>query len=177
MDADHTSHELLAHFDRPSAPSSPASAITLPTRGVRWVLKWSAAIAVLVFASGVLTEFAYVAGAEHALAHAARAGLVEATLPRASYDSVKATIDRRLESYPDLSGQLSISLLQNSARVSRNLLPRDSDRLSIVLTADSDAALPTWLKTIRFWRSGPRLQVHAEREMPSRELKNVAQIH
>jgi hypothetical protein len=169
MDADHTSYDLVSHFDRPSA-------VILPTRGVRWVLKWTAAVGVLVFATGVLAEFAYLARAEQTLARAALAGLVEATLPRASFDSVRATIERRLESYSGMSNRLRFSLTKNSAPTDRILQPRDGDRLSVVLTADSDAALPTWLKTIRFWRSGPQLQVQAEREMPSRELKSVAQL-
>jgi hypothetical protein len=162
MDADRTSYELLSNF-------GPPSAAILPTRGVRWVLKWTAAVGVLVFATGVLAEFAYLARAEHALARAARAGLVEATLPRASFDSVRATIERRLASYSGMSRRLRLSLTKNSAPMGRIWQPRDGDRLSVVLTADSDTALPTWLKTIRFWRSGPQLQVHAS-QFPSRTL-------
>jgi hypothetical protein len=163
MEADHTSYDLVSPFDPPSA-------VILPTRGVRWVLKWTAAVGVLVFATAVLAEFAYLAPAEQALARAARAGLVEATLPRASFDSVRATIERRLESYPGLANRVRLSLTNNSTPTNGILQPRDGDRLSIVLTADSDAALPTWLKTIRFWRSGPQLRVHDERAMPSRKL-------
>ena len=170
MDAIHTSHDLLAHFDRPSALRPPPAARTLPTRGIRWVLQWAVAIGVIVFAASVLAEFAYLAGAEHTLTRAARAGLLEATLPRASYDTVKETIEGRLDSYPRLSSRLRLSLLQNSVPVARNLQLHDGDRLSIVLTADSDTALPHWLQTIRFWRNGPQLQVHAERQMPSRTL-------
>jgi hypothetical protein len=170
MDAAHTSHDLISHFDGPESTAEPLVLRPLPTRGIRWVLQWAAALGVLVFAASVLTEFAYLAGAEHTLARAARAGLMEATLPRASYDTVKETSERRLDGYPDLSSRLQISLLQNSVPVARNLQLHDGDRLSIILTADTDAALPQWLKTIRFWRSSPQLQVHAERQMPTRHL-------
>src|ERR1043165_2882686 len=148
MGRNQTSHELLAHFDRPkladmpefegveqllsdlppnvmsgyfaSSPPSAGQAFELPrnaTRGVRWVLQWAAAIVVLVMATNVLAEFACVVAAEHTLTIAARAGALEATLPRATYESVVATIKRRLAGYPRLVEQLHVCLLQNGSPV------------------------------------------------------------
>src|SRR3954465_13357830 len=64
-------------------------------RGVCWVLAWIGALAVIAVAAGALTEFSYMLAAEHALLVAARAGAMEATLPRATYQSVTAAVDRR----------------------------------------------------------------------------------
>src|SRR5437764_1142099 len=69
-------------------------------RGVGWVLAWAGALAVLATGAGVLTEFAYVLAAERTLSVAARAGAMEATLPRATYQSVTAAVDGRLNQYP-----------------------------------------------------------------------------
>src|SRR5690242_2578311 len=61
-------------------------------RGVCWVLVWAGGIAVLTFAATVVVEFAYVFAAERALSIAAKAGAIEATLPRATYQSVTAAV-------------------------------------------------------------------------------------
>ena len=69
--------------------------ITVPTeavRGVGWVLRWAAAIAVFGVAGIVLLDFACRLGAEQALARAATAGLREASLPRATSRSVEQSI-------------------------------------------------------------------------------------
>ncbi len=167
MDADQTSHALLAHFDRPKTidcpdfewvedvdetagcfaaeeveeltqvrrglagaqPQPPATdhggrgvlgsqpPSVAQTRGVGWVLQWAAVAAVLGFAASVLVEFAYLVSAEHALNVAARAGAVEATLPRATVQSITAVVERRLAGYPELSGQLQLNLVQNGMPV------------------------------------------------------------
>ena len=70
MDAQ-TSFDLFAHFDR---PAKVVEAHTVPTRGIRWVLIWAAALGVLFVAASVLIEFIYCLTAEHTLVRAARAG-------------------------------------------------------------------------------------------------------
>src|SRR3954464_7002264 len=104
MHDERTSFDLLAHFDHPkSCDLQPAGQTSVPDRsghsapslhaskrGVRWVLKWTAAMAILSVAASMLTEFAYVLAAEHRLHTAARAAVSEAMLPRATIDTVRA---------------------------------------------------------------------------------------
>jgi hypothetical protein len=191
MKSRHTSFDLLAHFDRPKTADEsaiarvvgversepPASSnealVELPPikkRGIRWVLKWAVALGVLAIAAAVLTEFAYLLGAEHKLSMAARAGVLEATLPRATYKSVTAAVERRLTSYPLIARQLQISLLQNGSPAPRLIQQSDGDRFTITLDAPNAAAVPGWLQRILPWRGDSRIQAQAERRMPSRKL-------
>ena len=172
MDDARSSHDLLAHFDRPHAVAAPdvARPMLLPTRGIVWVLQWAAALTLLAFAAGVLIEFAYLVGAERTLARAARAGALEATLPRATFQSVTGSVERRLTQYPGLSRRLRFSLQQNGHPTRRNFQPTDGDRISLTLTADADAMLPGWLPSLHFWRTASRIEAHAERQMPGRRM-------
>lgn len=198
MDSGQTSFELLAHFDRPktvdrtdvdwmtgvesaAADGAPAALRAtvgrpqppLPSRGVGWVLQWAAALAVLAFTASILTEFAYLAAAEHALALAARAGALEATLPGATYQSVAASVERRLTNYPLLTSRLRLSLQQNGLAVGPQFRLTDGDRLYIALSAPTSAVVPDWLRTMMVWREASQIRVHAERQMPGRKLQPV----
>jgi hypothetical protein len=200
MDSGPTSDELLAHFDRPKTlempdfewvdavlPFGPASAshsanvpdrdaeryIEVPRdtrRGICWVLAWAGALAVLTIATGVLIEFAYVLVAERTLSVAARAGAMEATLPRATYQSVTAAVDRRLIQYPFLAKQLHLSLLQNGALVQSQFRQHEGDLFAITLSGSSSSTVPEWLRTLLFWRGESAIQAHAERRLPGRKL-------
>jgi len=139
-------------------------------RGVCWVLAWAGAIAVLTIASGVLAEFAYVLAAERTLLIAARAGAMEATLPRATYQSITAAVDRRLSQYPLLAKQLHLSLLQNDALVQSQFRPHEGDRFAITLSGPSSSAVPDWLRTLMFWRGESAIYAHAEQQLPGRKL-------
>ena len=141
------------------------------TRGVGWVLQWAAAVAVLGFAASVLTEFAYLASAERSLNLAARAGVVEATLPRATVQSVTAVVERRLASYPQLNGQLQLSVLQNDTPVDQRLRVRDGDRVVITLSAPTSSLGPGWLRKLLPWRDRASIDVHAEYQTPGRKLR------
>jgi len=139
-------------------------------RGVGWVLAWAGALAVLVIAAGVLIEFACVLAAERTLSIAARAGAMEATLPRATYQSITAAVDRRLSQYPLLAKQLHLSLLQNDALVQSQFLPHEGDRFAISLSGPSSSAIPDWLRILIFWRGESAIQAHAEQQLPGRKL-------
>lgn len=139
-------------------------------RGVCWVLAWAGALAVLAIATGVLTEFAYVLAAERALSAAARAGAMEATLPRATYQSVTAAVDRQINHYPLLTKQLRFSLLQNGMLVQSQFRQHECDRFTVRLSGPSSAAVPDWLRTLMFWRGESAIQAHAETQLPGRKL-------
>jgi hypothetical protein len=166
MDSQLSCYDPLAHFD----VDSRATSRRLPTRGVAWVLRWAAALAVVTYSAVVLAEFAYCLAAEHAMARAARAGAVEATLPRATRHSVTATIKRRLVSSPGLFAQMRLVVEQNGALLSGQIHPRPGDRLSVTLTAPAGAALPAWFRPLSLWTESAPLRVSAAREMPDRML-------
>lgn len=194
MDFDQNCLDFLDHFDRPQtagavytqSPQSEtfdprvvavvpddddAPSQHVPTRGAIWVLHWAAAAAVLLIAVGTVTQFAYLVAAEHTLQLAARAGATEATLPRASYQSVAAVVERQLASYQLQSGQLQVNLLQNGAPVSRHFRAGDGDRISVTISVPSSATLPTWLRKLSPWRNEAPTTARAERDVPGRKLR------
>jgi hypothetical protein len=170
MDAGITSFDLLAHFDRSTSQHTPGP---VPVRGVRWVLHWAGALAVLFFSSCVLMQFAYCLGAEHALSRAARAGAFEATLPRASQASIVQSIERRLTDYTLPPGVLRIGVLQNGAPIGGAFCPREGEQLSVTVAMPSDIAIPQWLRRATFWDGGSQIEVRAERQMPGRRLAKM----
>ncbi len=167
MDSADAEHDLLAHFDRSFAQETTRE---LPTRGVGWVLKWAAALATLGIAAVVLVEFGYCLAAEHTLTRAARACVLEATLPRATHQSVERLLERRLTIYSLQSGRVQFCLQQNGAPVRGALRVHDGDRLSVALAVPTDVVLPDWLRRFIFWRDRGQITVRAERQMPKREF-------
>jgi hypothetical protein len=203
MDRDQASLKLLAHFDRPKTlelpdfewvnevisdqpstipinPSPPPSgdaviAVRQETkRGIAWVLQWAAGLAALAVAGTVLIEFALLVAAERNLVLAARAGVLEATLPRATYQSVTDVVERRLSSYPRMAEQLQLTLVQNGAPVERRFRQHDGDRFSITLSAPNSSVLPRWLRTVTFWRPDALIYAHADQHVPTRKLLRSA---
>jgi hypothetical protein len=140
-------------------------------RGVCWVLAWAGGLAVLTFAATVLVEFAYVFATERALSIAAKAGAMEATLPRATYRSVTAAVERRLTQYPGLVEQLHLSLLQNGVLVQTQVQQHEGDHFAVSLSAPASRAIPDWLRKLTFWRGDPAIHAHAERQLPGRRLE------
>jgi hypothetical protein len=136
-------------------------------------MRWAAATAVLYFSGCVLAEFAYCLAAEHALSRAARAGALEATLPRATYQSVRAAAGRRLTSYHHVAGQLQLAIQQNSAPLRAKLQPQPGDRMSVAIATTARAVTPRWLQALKFWGSGEQILVTAERQMPGRALARI----
>jgi hypothetical protein len=118
-------------------------------RGVGWVLEQAALIAVLVMTATALTAFAYELAAERALARAAAAGLREAALPRATTESVEATVRRRL------AGGLALD------RAARVRLARAGDRLAINLSVPTAAVLPRWLP-VGAWSDSTQIEFRTE---------------
>jgi hypothetical protein len=163
-----------AASDSTAAPDpAPERFIEIPRdtrRGICWVLAWAGALAVITVAMGLLAEFAYVIAAERALSVAARAGAMEATLPRATYQSVTATVDRRLSQYPSLAAQVQLSLLQNGTLVQSPFRQHDGDRFVLTLSGPSSAAVPAWLSTLISWRGDSAIRAHAEQQIPGRKL-------
>jgi hypothetical protein len=173
MDATRTSLHLLSHFERDGAVD--AAEIEMfprvqPTRGIGWVLKWAAAAAVLFYATTVLTEFAYSLAAEQLLVRAARAAVLEATLPRATVQSVEQSVYRRLGDTVASQGRVKLALLQNGVWVSKKHQPRGGDRLSITVTIPAQALMPNWLRRLTLWRGSAIVRARAERIMPGRQL-------
>jgi hypothetical protein len=131
------------------------------------------ALAVLYFSGCVLAEFMYCLAAEHALARAARAGALEATLPRATSQSVAAAANRRLSAYQHAAGNMQLVILQNGAPLRARLRPKPGDRLSVSMSIASRAVVPRWLQTLKFWGSGEQIVIAAERHVPGRVLRRA----
>ncbi|MEX0611360.1 MAG: hypothetical protein WD738_08660 [Pirellulales bacterium] len=168
MDASQVSYDVLAHFDRPAVRDTTGRSAT---RGVGWVLHWFAALVTLFVAMTVLARFGYCLAAELALVRAARAGVLEATLPRATYQSVVQSVERRLAGYPPRAAdRLRFSLLQNGAPVRGIFQLREGDRLCVALALPTDEVLPAWLRAACFWLADSQLNVRAERQIPERRL-------
>lgn len=168
MDAANSSLELLAHFDDPAKCESTC---TNRSRGVGWVFQWSAAITTLLFAACLLTQFGYRLAAELTLARAARAGALEATLPRASCHSVRQSVERRLEDFPQQpSRRLRFSVQQNGAPVRGMIRAGEGDRLTVTLAVPTQHVAPQWLGAVRFWWADAWIEARAERQIPVRQL-------
>jgi hypothetical protein len=165
--------QLLAHFDGASR-CSPADCETVPDggsrRGVGWVLKWAAALAGLIYSATVLAEFGYALTGERLLARAARAGVLEATLPRATPRSVEQTVWRRLEGRVGSRGAVKLVLLVNGTGVGQQLRPQGGDRLTLSLAMPSQTMMPHWLRTFSGWRRGAIVEARADEIVPGRKL-------
>jgi hypothetical protein len=191
MDFDPACLDFLEHFDRPksadvdrnwvagverSEPPVPwdlidAEPVRLAqTRGVGWVLQWAAALAVLVMAASILAQFGYLIAAENALNVAAQAGAMEATLPRATYQSVTATVHRRLEEHPHLYEHITLTLLQNGTPVIDSLRADEGDEFSIALSVPVSSAIPDWLEKTSLWHAQQYINAKATCRLPSRKL-------
>ena len=133
-----------------------------PVRGVGWVLRQGATLAVLAVAAMVLLEFGYRLAAERALSRAAVAGLAEAALPRATNRTVEATIRSQLAGQYDLSRDTAITFQHNGWLVRGPIRPQANDRLSITLAAPVDAVLPRWLQAATIWNRGARVVAQAD---------------
>jgi hypothetical protein len=159
-------------FEQPIARELPSTdAPQLRRRRIPWVLAWGTALAAIVAMACVLLEFAYVAAAERSLIVAARAGATEATLPRASYQSVTAAIERRLTSQPLLMEQLSMTFAKNGDLVQQPYFGQSGgDRFTVTLSVPNNAALPNWLRAISIWRGDSKITAHAEQKLPGRKL-------
>lgn len=118
---------------------------TLPVRGIAWVLRWTAALGMFVFASLVLTSFACQVAAELALRHAAAAGLREAALPRATSESVESAVQHDLTTQNRRLRSVRIQLGRNGVPVRGALGSAGSGPLSLKLSAAAADVTPRWL--------------------------------
>ncbi len=167
---------LVAPVEPPAVPgadSSFVSDISKPTssRDARWILKWAAASAVLAIAASQLITFAYVCAADHTLKLAARAGASESILPRATYESICAAVERRLTEYPQLGSRLQLTVLQNGRPIGQRFQARGEDRISVTISAPDSAFMPSWLTKLPMWKGEVPLTARAERVMPGRRLR------
>lgn len=168
----HSSLDLLAHFDE---PANVATTRALPTRGIGWVVKWFATLAVLFISACILADFGYCLAVEQALSRAARAGALEATLPRATLQSIGQSVERRLEGYSLLPSRLQLSVMQNGRPVRGKFQPHAGDQITVAVSLSNIAVVPNWLQRALLWRRESQIQASAESRIPGRELKIAAQ--
>jgi hypothetical protein len=167
------SSRLFSCFDDEETADQRATDHVASTRGILWVLRWAAAMAVLFVSGSVLAEFAYCVAAEHTVARAARAGALEATLPRATTKSITESVARRLASFPDAAGQTRLAIQRNGRPILGPMIVQAGDRISVHVTVPSNAVLPRWLRAVKFWHGSAPIEVRAERDVPGRMIGNV----
>src|SRR3954454_21823431 len=188
MDDSRTTLALLAHFDHPKTfalqaaepddvgssaikqganQSVPAGQITKLC--IRWVLKWATAMGMLMLAAMILTEFAYMVAAEHRLNSAARAAVSEAMLPRATVESVRAAVERRIGDRR-LLFHLQLTILQNGQPAQRQIRQSEGDRFAVSVSLPSSDVVPGWTRLLNPSHRESLLYAHAERQVPSRKL-------
>jgi hypothetical protein len=117
----------------------------LPVRGVGWVLRWAAAIAVFAITLALIAAFAFQLSAEATLRRAAAAGLREAALPRATSASVAAVVRRQLAARPRLMRGIQLQLASDGVPIRGVISSRGMSQLSLTLTVPASAALPSSL--------------------------------
>lgn len=122
-----------------------ATPVELPVRGVGWVLRWAVMLLVMSYSAVVLAAFSYHVWAEHALHHAARVGLREAALPRATSDSVESTIRQHLTVRHSRLRAASLQLTANGRRLSGPIRFNHGERLAVSLSVATTDFVPSWL--------------------------------
>ena len=125
----------------------------------------------LWIAGCVLTEFAYSLAAEHTLARAARAGALEATLPRATLRSVGDTVRRRLAERTSWAEHLTFAVHQNGAAVGGTIHAAGGDQMTVTLAVPVRAVLPRWLSAFSLRTSASQLEVRAVRSIPGKNIR------
>jgi hypothetical protein len=177
MDSAQTSGDHLQHFDVVPHDVAHGSGQGVHMRGIGWVLRWAAAVAVLCFTGGLLAEFAYSLAAELTLARAARAGALEASLPRATLQSVYDTVERRLAERTSLAQHLTLAVQRNGAAVSGAVKTAGGDQMSVTLAVPVHAVLPRWLCPFSLRTSTSQIEVRAVRNVPGKELHPIRASH
>jgi hypothetical protein len=120
-----------------------------PVRGIGWVLKWAAAICVLVASATFVLSFAYRLAAERALNEAAAIGLRAATLPRATKRTVEQAVKLELAKCTGSDRGISVSLQSAGKPVQGAIDHRRFGQLSVTLSAP--LAMPSWLSALSPW--------------------------
>lgn len=120
----------------------------LPDRGVGWVLRWAAAIAVLAFATVVIASFALQLSAEATLRRAAAAGLREASLPRSTSDSIAAVVRQQLSARPQLMRAMRLQFAANGVPIRGPFHNASGEQLALSLAVPTVEVLPRWLKLL-----------------------------
>jgi hypothetical protein len=141
------------------------------TRGVRWVLEWAAALAVLAIVSVTLLDYGHELAAERALSRAAAAGLRAAMLPRATDETVAWAVRSQLAGDRGIALGTKLTFERNGALVSGLVRKTSGDRLSISLASPTAAALPSWLRALSPWKQHDTIAVRLDHRVGGQPLE------
>jgi hypothetical protein len=134
-------------------------------RGPGWVLAWAAACALILLVATLLLQFALLLVNERYLVHAARQALIEASLPRATHESVAAAAGRALGGRPHLASMLLTETRVNG-RVQLHATPWSAapgDVVTVRVATLASAVVPDWLAGIGLSLDGQVLQATVRR--------------
>jgi hypothetical protein len=104
------------------------------------------------------------------VARAARAGALEATLPRATTKTITESITQRLAGYPCARRQTRLVIHQNGRPILGRLKLQSGDRIGVHVSVPSSAVLPRWLARLKFWHGNPPIEASAERHVLGRTI-------
>ncbi len=178
MEPSRTSFELLSHFDLPTEPATtegvlevPAATLRpVPVRGSLWVLTWAAAIAIVFFAATQLVSLAFSVKAEMSLGRIAQAAAYEATLPRATMQTVRELIRRHLQREGIPASAVHIAICRNGAPVLKNAVFQEGDRIAVALALPFEAAMPEWVRSISPRLKNSSITAESESRIPTKYL-------
>jgi len=153
------------------APSSTAANPTEQTRGVLWVLRWAATLGVITAAVAFIASFGYIKAADHAIESAARAAVTEATLPRASFESIELVVARRLAHYPQLGGDVQLQVTVDGLPVLGWVHAVGGDLVTVTVAAPRSKMVPAWLTSLGVRQAEHEIVATVERTMPGRKVR------
>src|SRR5450631_453261 len=134
-------------------------------RGIGWVLKWAAAIAVLGATIVILLNFGYRLAAERTLEQAAMSGLRVSGLPHATSVSIGDSIRSILGC--NLYQAANIRLRIARPPLNGNMSDRFGAGLTISISMPASAALPAWLEMLSPWNESAEITVQATKSTDS----------
>ena len=129
------------------------------------MLKWALVVLALVVSSLTLYRFSLLLRGEISLVRAAEAGVLEATLPRATARSVSEAVRRQLLQNGHYYEVPQILLSRNGVLVSGPCRSRRGDSWSVQIAARTHDFLPGWLSRWEPGRGSAFLTAGARREM------------
>jgi hypothetical protein len=175
VDTSRSSVELLSYFDSPFRDED-CKLRFRPSVGVKCVLKWAAALAVLNYGACNLLQAGYCLAAERVLLDAVRAGALEATLPQSTRATVTETVERHLNQQSIAMAYATVTIRQNGMPVGRAAHFAEGSVVSVSVAIRAADVLPIWLSSITSHGSDSRLQASVERRVPGKHLPVAADL-
>ncbi len=125
---------------------------------------WAAAGSLLIFVAILLLQFGLLLANQRKLSRAAQRAATEATLPRATPESVAQAARRALRGNPRLAAAIQTMTHVNGSlqHAAIELQVEPGDALTVHVAASATAAVPDWLRCVGLSLDGLLLQATAK---------------